>query len=74
MSFLSRIEFAARDPRHEDHAEAKSYLRRRNARAEQRARMGLTATSAGTFRKDGDTLILDMLPASAPPVRRGDFS
>jgi hypothetical protein len=74
MSFLSRLELAARDPHHEDHEAAKSYLARRDHRGKQRARMGIPAGTAGAFRKDGNTLILDMLPASAPPVNRGSFS
>jgi len=75
MSFLSRIEFAARDPRHEDHNEARSYLEQRNARTKQRQRMGLDAGNGqGHFSMQGTTLVLDMLPANAPPTRRGDFS
>jgi hypothetical protein len=68
MSFLSRIESAARDPRHEDHAEARAYLERRNARATQRSRMGLDAHAAATpFRFNGSTLVCDL-------VRKGGMS
>ncbi len=68
MTFLQQVQQAAASSSHEDHASATAYLRRRSNRVRQRAAMGIGVSHTGAFRKDGDTLILDML-TGVPPIR-----